>query len=268
MFSPSNSDAEEDFDQVLYVLIPIGLVVTHYASWKFWEGNPDALFKVGMLVWYGVACWLTVVYLAFDAAEFRFADKFFVFFYNCAAQLISFTGIMDCAQFLWCLAHKQSYADTNMKFLKIYALFGIATIMVFLVIFTLGFPLHFYRIVSLLVITSEIGAYIQVLRIGWDKFNKSSIIYFIVTSASRFGIAIGVILRMLVGSKSEGELGQKGQQIGFIHCMSVMFTLGVVVTFVDEIKTFIDEEGTIRRKAAKTSTSDIIISDIHLQLSE
>eukprot|EP00493_Phyllostaurus_siculus_P018599 UN18893 len=48
------------------------------------------------------------------------------------------------------------------------------------------------------------------------KFNKSSIIYFIVTSCSRVGIAVGVILRMTLGNGSDGGRGQQGQQIGFI----------------------------------------------------
>jgi len=268
MFSPSNQDAEEDFDQVLYVLIPIGIVVTHYASWKFYEGNPEALFKVGMLVWYGVACWLTVAYLAFDFANLRFADKFFVYFYNCAAQLISFTGIVDCGQFFWCIAHMQTISQTNMKFFKIYALCCVITLMIFVVIFTLQLPLHFYRIISLLVITTEVGGYMQMLRIGWDKFNRSSIIYFIVTSGSRLGIAIGVVLRMTLGDPEE-EIGQQGQQVGFIHCMSVMFTLGVVVVFVDEIKIFLDDLNSNNTMRTKTSSPSISLAEnIHIQLSE
>jgi len=268
MFSPSNSDAEEDFDQVLYVLIPIGIIVTHYASWKFYESNPEAIFKVGMLLWYGVACWLTVVYLAFDSAELRFADKFFVYFYNCAGQLIAFTGIVDCAQFLWCLAHLKTYAQSNTKFIRIYALCGVVTLMVFLVIFTLGFPLHFYRVITLTVIMAEVGGYAQMIRFGWSKFNKSSIIYYLVTSGSRIGIAVGIILRMTFG---DSDIGQQGQQVGFIHCMSVMFTLGVVVVFVDEIKTFLDdvEHDTIRTDKSESTIIDYSkSSNTHLQVSE
>jgi len=272
MFSPSNQDAEEDFDQVLYVLIPIGICVTHYASWKFYQGNPEALFKIGMLVWYGVACWLTVAFLAFDFANLKFADQFFMYFYNCASQLIAFTGIIDCAQFLWCMAHMKQLNGTNIKFLKIYALCAVVIVMIFLVIFTLGLPLHFYRCLSLTCIVAEVGGYVQMLRIGWEKFNKSSIIYFIVTSCSRIGIAVGVILRMTLGNGSNNGRGQQGQQIGFIHCMSVMFTLGVVVVFVDEIKSFLNEvnsnHNTIRAKSDTTISISLAEHSLHIQISE
>merc|ERR1740120_482621 len=119
----------------------------------------------------------------------------------------------------------------------------------------------------------------QVLRVSLksvflcelNEFNKSSIIYFIVPSCSRIGIAVGVILRMTLGNGSDDGRGQQGQQIGFIHCMSVMFPLGVVVVFVDEIKTFLNEvnsnHNTIRSKS-DTTISISLAENLHVQISE
>lgn len=265
MFSPSSKETDEDFDQVLFVLIPIGLIVTHYASYKFYEVNPQSIFKVGMLVWYGVACWLTVVYLCFDSGNITFADEFFVYFYNCAGQLISFTGIVDCGQFFWCHVQQKTIVETNLKCFYVYALCAITTLMLFLFIFIAQVDLFIYRILTLVVISTEIFGYIQVLRFGWTKFNKSSIIYFIVTCASRIGIATGCILRVVMGGS---EHGQQGQQIGFIHSMSIMFTLGVVVVFVDEVKTFLNENLELDDDFdVKTQTSSKKVQ-IHDQLSE
>jgi len=251
----SNTDQEEDFDQILYVLIPIGIIITHYASWKFWQNNHEAYLKVGMLVWYGLACWLTVIYLAFDAADWNFADNFFTFFYNCAAQLIAFTGICDCVQFMYCLTHQKTYSETNFKFIKLYAFCSTFTFLIFLVVFFMELPLHFYRTISLILIFAEMGSYLQVLRIGWEKFNMSSIIYFVVTTLSRTGKAGGVIARMALANQ---EIGQKGDQVGFIHYMSVMFAIGVVVFFVDEIDLFIDAEHELTiRGRGKSSTVEV-----------
>jgi len=229
----SQKSQEDTFDDILFAMIPIGIVITHYAGQRFYNSNPHAWFKIGIMLWYGITCWLTIGFLVLRVAEIELPMDFFVYFYNFAGQLIATTGIVDCAQLYVCYYEGKTFRNTNWRFLKSYVTASCCFALVFLGVFSFQIDLIYYRPMTLSIILTEALLYVKLIHMLWGKTYIQSIIYFFITFVSRIGIMVGVILRMTLPDAS-------ADQVGFVHSLAVTLTLGVVIFFVDEVTVFWD----------------------------